>query len=252
MKTIELKLAENEGYFIREAFNTLRTNVLFCEKNIKTILITSAAAHEGKTTVALELSKCLAMANKKVLFVDADLRMSVAASRHTNARGVVGLSQVLSGQANAEDAIYQTQLENLDIVLAGPFPPNPVDLLDGDTFKEFVASVREQYDFVIIDSPPLGMVVDAAVIAAISDGAIIVIGTGMIRYRHEQGVKEQLEKSGCKILGAVLNSATRKPKIGGGKYEYYYSKYRSHSATYGETEESRPKKGRKRSKKDQE
>lgn len=243
MKTIELKLIENENYFIREAFNTLRTNVLFCEKNVKTILIISAAAHEGKTTVALELSKCLALANKKVLFVDADLRMSVAASRHTNARGVVGLSQVLSGQAAVEEAIYHTQLEGLDIVLAGPFPPNPVDLLDGETFKDFIRTQRENYDFVIIDSPPLGMVVDAAVIGAVADGAILVIGTGMIKYRREQVVKDQLEKSGCKILGAVLNTASRKSSLGGVKYGYY-SKYRSSSAQYT-SKESKTKRKKK-------
>ena len=212
MKMIELKVDNDSSYFVREAFNTLRTNILFCEKNVKTILITSVQAHEGKTTITLELAKSLAQANKKVLLVDADLRMSIVASKHTNARGVVGLSQLLSGQASAEDVICKTQMEGLDLILAGPYPPNPVDLLDGETFKDLIRSKREEYDFVLIDSPPLGMVVDAAVIGAVCDRAVLVISTGLVKYSYAQDVKDQLEKSGCKILGAVLNEVSRKSK----------------------------------------
>lgn len=225
MKMIELKIGNDNSYFVREAFNTLRTNILFCEKNVKTILVTSVQAHEGKTTIALELAKSLAQANKRVLLVDADLRMSIIASKHTNARGVVGLSQLLSGQASAEDVICTTQVEGLDMILAGPYPPNPVDLLDGETFKDLIRGKREEYDFVLIDSPPLGMVVDAAVIGAVCDGAVLVISTGLVKYSYAQDVKDQLEKSGCKILGAVLNEVSRKSKLAAPKYSksYYYS-----------------------------
>lgn len=233
MKTIEFKSGnDNNSYFVREAFNTLRTNILFCEKNVKTILVTSVQAHEGKTTIALELAKYLAQASKKVLLVDADLRMSILASKYTNARGVMGLSQVLSGQATVEDAICATQVKGLDILLAGPYPPNPVDLLDGDTFKDLVKDKREEYDYVLIDSPPLGIVVDAAVIGSVCDGAVLVISTGLVKYRHAQDVKDQLEKSGCKILGAVLNSVSRKTKIETPKYSKYYYYY-SHNAQKG-------------------
>ncbi len=229
MRTIELTLGEPNHYFIREAFNTLRTNILFSGKNIKVILVTSCVAHEGKTTVSFEMSKSLAESNKKVLFVDADLRKSVTVSRYTKERGINGLSQILSGQIDLNQSVYRTQIEGLDMIFAGPFPPNPTELVGSPVFKELLDCVRDAYDYIIIDAPPLGLVIDAAVMASVCDGALLVINQGSIKYRVAQNVKAQLAKSGCRILGVVLNQTQRKKHSIRGSRDAYYSRY-----SYGE------------------
>ena len=225
MRTIEMDFGDTSNYFVREAFNTLRTNILFSGKNVKVIVVTSCMAHEGKTTVSFEMSKSLAEANKKVLVIDADLRKSVTVSRYTKERGVCGLSQILSGQVSLEQAIYRTQIPGLDIVFAGPYPPNPAELVGCPVFKEMLDCVRDAYDYIIIDAPPLGLVIDAAIMANVCDGAVIVINQGMIKHRIAQGVKAQLSKSGCRILGVVLNQTQRKKRGVRGQSTAYYSHY---------------------------
>ena len=227
MRTIELTLEENNNYFVREAFNTLRTNILFSGKDVKSIVITSCFAHEGKTTISFETARSLAESGKRVLLIDADLRKSVMVSRITKERGIMGLSQLLSGQVSMEDVIYHTQLTGLDIIFAGPYPPNPTELVGSPAFKELLDSKRDAYDYILVDAAPLGLVIDAAVMASVCDGAVIVINAGSIKYRFAQSVKAQLQKSGCKILGVVLNQVNRKGSSGGKSsyYMQYDSKY---------------------------
>ena len=232
MKTIELIVEESQNYFMREAFNTLRTNILFSGKDVKTIVITSCMAHEGKTTVSFETSKSLAESGKKVLLVDADLRKSVMVSRYTKDRGITGLSHLLSGQVTAEQAICKTQVAGLDVIFAGPYPPNPTELVGSPAFKEFIDTQRDHYDYIIVDAAPLGLVIDAAVMASVCDGAVIVINAGTIKYRMAQGVKAQLQKSGCKILGVVLNQVSRKGASSNGSY--YSAKYSAEYYGYHE------------------
>ena len=239
MRKIELVELEQNNYFMREAFNTLRTNILFSGKNIKTIVITSCLAHEGKSTISFETSRSLAESGKKVLLIDADLRKSVMASRLTKERGITGLSQVLSGQVPTEQSIYQTQVEGLDILFAGPYPPNPTELVGSPAFKELIEEKRDVYDYIIVDAPPLGLVIDAAVMATVCDGAVVVINSGHIKYRMAQGVKEQLEKSGTRILGVVLNQIDRKRTIGGSSDSYYGSKYESTYYGYNGTSDKK-------------
>ena len=228
MRTIDLIFDEqsSSNYYLREAFNTLRANILFSGKHVKTIIVTSCFAHEGKTSVALDLCRNLAEAGKKVLLIDADLRKSVMVSRYTKDRGIYGLSQVLSGQVSVADAIYQTSVPGMEILFAGPYPPNPTELVGSTAFKELVQAQRDNYDYIIVDAPPLGLVIDAAVMASTCDGAVIVINTGHIKYRTAQSVKEQLEKSGCKILGVVMNQIDRKKNLNHSD-SYYSSQYGS-------------------------
>lgn len=225
MRTIELNLDEQScsNYFIREAFNTLRANILFSGKNVKVIVVTSCYAHEGKSSVSFDLCRNLAESGKDVLLVDADLRKSAMLSRYTKERGVYGLSQVLSGQVDAVNAIYHTNVDRFDIVFAGPYPPNPTELVGSAAFKEFVDGVRPQYDYIIVDAPPLGLVIDAAVMSGVCDGAVMVINIGHVKFRVAQNVKAQLEKSGCKVLGVVLNQVDRRRSLKGGNS--YYSSY---------------------------
>ena len=138
----------------------------------------------------------------------------------------MGLSQLLSGQVSMEDVIYHTQLTGLDIIFAGPYPPNPTELVGNAEFKALIKSQRERYDYVLVDAAPLGLVIDAAVMASVCDGAVMVVNMGHVKYRVAQNVKEQLEKSGCRLLGVVLNQVDRK-KGAGSKSDAYYKSYES-------------------------
>ena len=238
MKTIEIIRNEQNNYFIREAFNTLRTNVLFSGKDVKTIIVTSCFAHEGKTTVSFNLCTSLAEAGKRVLLVDADLRKSAFITRYTKEKGVFGLSQVLSGQVDLSNAIYPTSVKGLDVIFTGPFPPNPTELVGSPAFRELLASQRPVYDYIIIDAPPLGLVIDAAVMGSFCDGAVLVINAGTVKRRVALDVKTQLEKSGTRLIGVVLNQIQKKSgrasTLGGGKRDqhYYSHQHAAHEAAF--------------------
>ena len=224
---------KNLNYSVREAFKALRTNFLFCGSDYKTVLITSCVKNEGKSTISIELSKSLALANKRVLLIDADLRKSVFASKYTTNTGeVVGLSEYLSGQTTYEKILYSTQNKNLDVIFSGAVPPTPVELLGSAIFTELIKRVREEYDYVIIDAAPLGAVIDASVISAVCDGALLVITANYIAQRFAKDVKEQIEKSGCKVLGAILN---RIPIKSGSYYNRYYKRYYGNYKKYSHT-----------------
>ncbi len=220
-------------YFTREAFKGLRTNILFCGTDIKVITLTSCEAHEGKTTISMELARAMAESGKRVLLIDADMRKSVMIARYAEEKGVVGLSQYLSGMSEKEEVVFTAEDQNFDIIFAGKFPPNPVELLGSKRFKELLESERENYDYIFIDAPPLGLVVDAAVIAANSDGAIIVVSTDTVKYRFAQNVKNQLQKSGCQVLGVVLNHIHKRSNA---FYKRYYQKYQGYGyySNYGQ------------------
>ena len=225
MRTVELILDDNKDYGTREAFNTLRTNLLFSGRDVKTILITSCLANEGKSTVSFETAVGLARVGKKVLLIDADLRKSAYASRYTKETGLMGLSQYLSGQSELDGVLYATQIPTLNIIFSGPFPPNPTELVGASAFGELLKAEREHYDYILIDTPPLGLVIDAAVMATACDGAVIVIGAGSVSYHVAQHVTEQLKKSGCRILGAVLNQNRKGKRSKNQYYNSYYGKY---------------------------
>lgn len=180
--------------------------------------------NEGKTVLSLHIGRSLAELGKRVLVIDADMRKSVMAGRNADAKGAKGLSEVLIGQENLQDCIYKTQYTNLHVLFSGKYPPNPVELLNGKYFERILDAVRDVYDYIIIDTPPLGMVIDAAVIAAKCDSAIMVIGNTNVKYTQAQDVVSQLKKSGCNVLGVVLNNADNKRKgyyKKKGSYGYY-------------------------------
>lgn len=224
MQSTILKLPGANDFFTQEAFKALRTNLQFCGQDIHTVVITSCNENEGKTTITLQLAKSLSELDKRVLVIDADMRKSVMAGRNTSVEAPVGLSEVLTGLVAVKDCLYTTQCENLSIMFAGKYPPNPVELLGGPYFESLLQEARKVYDYVLIDVPPLGSVIDAAVVAAKCDGTILVISDNQVRYRQAIEVAEQLKKSGSKILGVVRNNIKKKE---GGYYKKYYKKRES-------------------------
>ena len=206
MQKIELKRKETEAE-IAEAYRRLRTNIEFLGEQIKVIGVTSCQPHEGKSTVSFELASVFAQMGKRVLFVDGDLRQSELLQRHQKGKIRFGLVHYLIGKHSLNEVLCETDNKNLFMVFAGPVPPNPTELLENQRFGDMLAKAREEYDVVIVDTPPLGSVIDAAIVAARCDGMLFVIADGQTRIPLARKVKEQLEKAGTPILGCVLNKA---------------------------------------------
>lgn len=206
MEHTVLQLAGSDNFYTQEAYKSLRTNLMFCGRDIQIIAVTSYWENEGKTTVVLNLAKSLTELGKRVLIVDADMRKSVMAGRHTKAKNPAGLSEILTGIVKLSDGLYATQYENLHMIFSGKYPPNPVELLGGKYFPMLLEETRKVYDYVLVDTPPLGQVIDAAVLAPFCDGTLLVMESHSIRQKHAQALMRQLDKSGSKILGVVRNS----------------------------------------------
>ena len=194
MQKFELRL-DDIDFQSQESFKTLRFNVEFSGEKNQVFYITSTYPNEGKSTVSLELALAFSDNGKKALLIDADLRKSV------------------------DDVIAQSNIENFSMIFSGPIPPNPSEILDGERFKHLIETVKEKFDIVIIDTPPMGSVIDAAVIAKNCDGGIIVINSGQASYRQIRKTKEQLERADSKIIGCVLN------KVDASNNDYYYGYY---------------------------
>ena len=232
---IKLKNVEKDDYNYNEAINTLRTNIQFCGSNIKKIMFTSSLPDEGKSDVSFALGYSLAQIGKRVLMIDADIRKSVLVSRYHPDLPVGGLSQYLSGQKRLDEVIYETEgTPNFHMIFAGPYSPNPAVLREEDLFARIFEEKADEYDYIIVDTPPMANLIDGALVAKHCDGAVLVIESGAISYRLEQKVKEQLEMSGCRILGVVLNKVDITHRGYYGKYAKYgkYGKY-GHYGKYG-------------------
>lgn len=222
MQTVTLKNIAKD-YRSNEAYKTLRTNLEFSGSDNKAIVLTSSTPNEGKSTVSIGLALALVESGKRVLFVDADLRKSVLVGRHRVTEEVKGLSHYLSGQADLNDVICRTQEPGLFVIFAGVVPPNPSELLGQKRFAHLIENAKANYDYVIIDAPPLGSVIDAAVISKVCDASVLVVAAKSVSYKFVRTVKEQLEKTGCPILGVVLNKVDMKQNKYYGKYygNYY-------------------------------
>lgn len=220
MMPIKLKLPGESDFFTAEAFKVLRTNLQFCGQDVRVIAFTSVNENDGKSTIALHTARSFAELDKRVLLIDADMRKSVMAGRNTNIKEHNGLSEVLTGMCPISECLYPVVgNERLHILFAGQYPPNPVELLSGKYFSALITECRKVYDYIIIDTPPLGQVIDAAVVAEKCDGAVFVLGDSKVHYRSAQEVVEKIRMSGCKVLGVVRNGKKTNRR------NYYYRKY---------------------------
>ena len=231
MVNVEINVPKLD-YSGAESYKSLRTNLQFCGEDKKVIAITSCTPNEGKSSVTMNLALSLTDAGKKVLLIDADLRRSVLVGQMKVKATVKGLAHFLSRQSTLLDAVCSTNVKNFHIIFAGPVPPNPAELLGSPLFKEMLVSLRKIYDYILIDCPPLGSVIDSAVIAEECDGSVMVIETGVISYRFAQDVKRQLERCNCPILGVILNKVDISKQ---GYYGKYYGKYGKYG-NYGQSE----------------
>lgn len=222
MERIDFKLDEY-SYAMNEEIKTFRTNIQFAGKDKQVILVTSCIQGEGKSGTSFKLARSLTELKNKVLLIDADLRASVMNGKIEGAKPKFGMTHFLSGQAAFSDIVYSTNVRGLYTCVAGPVPPNPTELLSGKLFSDMLDSMRKTFDYIIIDSAPMGMVVDAAILARQSDAIVLVVESGTIKYKFLQNVKRKLEETGCPILGVVL---TKVPHSSNQKYyKKYYGKY---------------------------
>lgn len=223
MQNITLSGVSLESRQVNEAYKILRTNITFSGPDVKTIVVTSCMPDEGKSEISFQLAKSLAESGKKVVYVDADIRKSVFLNRYHPDQVMRGLSHFLTGQDNVDNIFYRVEnVKNLYLITAGPRVPNAAELLGGKQFDMLVQALRKVYDYIIIDSPPLGSVIDAALIAKRCDGALLVIEDNKTSRKVAKKVKEQLMLSKCPILGAVLNKVEVHKK---GYYGKYYGNY---------------------------
>lgn len=232
MEQIAVSRFVTKEFQVTEAMKTLRTNLLFSGSKVRVVGLTSFSASEGKSTISFQLAASLAQTGKRVLLVDADLRKSVMASRMRVKGKVDGLSHFLSGQANADELIRETDVPGLFIMFAGTRVPNASELLGAENFSKLTSALKDVFDYVIVDAAPLGQVIDCAVMAPALDGILMVVDTTHNSYKLERRIKHQLEMAGAKILGVVLNRVDMKDRAGyyGKAYGYGYG------YGYGETE----------------
>lgn len=205
-----------------EAFRTLRTNLQFVDiaNHPKVLVLTSSLPGEGKSTTAANLALTIGAGGSTVCVIEGDLRRPQPLN-YMGLEGGVGLTSVLIGEADLDD-VLQPFGENLHVLGAGPIPPNPSELLGSETMQSLLDKLRERFDYVIIDAPPLLPVTDAAVVARLTDGAIVVVGAGVIKKENVTRALESLETVEANILGIVMN---RVPTKGKGGYYYYGERY---------------------------
>lgn len=244
MNKVTIRKLDDLDFQSNEAYKTLRTNLEFCGNDVKIIAITSCTPNEGKTSVSLNLCRSLAELGKKVLFLDTDLRKSVVVGRYKVDGEILGLTHFLTGKMKFHDVVYETNVPKLHMVFAGPVPPNPAELLSNRYFKSLIPTLREVYDYVIIDTPPLGSVIDSAIIASECDGVALLVSANHISYKFAQKVVEQLKVTECRILGVILNKVDHRERGYYGRYygKYYGKYYGRYYGSYGYGEENIPTK----------
>ncbi|HEM6271220.1 TPA: tyrosine-protein kinase [Streptococcus suis] len=216
-----LELAKKKRELVKkteEYFNAIRTNIQLSGTDLKVIGITSVESNEGKSTTAASLAIAYARSGYKTVLVDADIRNSVMFGFFKPSAKITGLTDYLAGTTDLSQGLCDTDVPNLTVIESGKVSPNPTALLQSKNFENLITTLRRYYDYVIVDCPPLGLVIDAAIIAQKCDAMAVVVEAGRAKRSSVQKVVEQLEQTDSQFLGVILN-----------KYDVATEKY----GTYG-------------------
>lgn len=217
-----LEIAQKKLELIKKAeeyYNALCTNIQLSGDKLKVISVTSVNPGEGKTTTSINIAWSFARAGYKTLLIDGDTRNSVMLGVFKSREKITGLTEFLSGTADLSHGLCDTNIENLFVVQSGSVSPNPTALLQSKNFNDMIETLRKYFDYIIIDTPPIGIVIDAAIITQKCDASILVTATGEANKRDIQKAKQQLKQTGKLFLGVVLN----KLDISVNKYGVYGS-----------------------------
>jgi capsular exopolysaccharide synthesis family protein len=215
---------------VAEAFRSIRTMTLMTlsRRKVRLILVTSSIPGEGKTTTVSNLGIAMAQADCNTLILDADLRLS---NQHKifEVENKIGLSSVLQNQATAAEAIVATSIPNLKILPAGPSPANPSELLNGEALRRLLSQLSEEYDCILIDSPPIVPIADARILASICDVTILIVRLNRSPRKAVLNTMDILNSVGARLSGAIVTGLSAGNRYGYRSQDYYYSYYSSHS-----------------------
>ena len=230
-------IGKNRSFAMAEAHKRLRTNVMFSfadEEECHVIGVTSAMAHEGKSTTSMNLAYDLTKAGKKTLLIDADMRLSRVA-KYLEIERSPGLSNMLVGKSdNGKDIVQKaTAQDGLNVITCGDIPPNPTELLASKRFGLILDALKEEYEYIVIDLPPVTEVADALIASQLADGMIVVVRQEFADERLLDDTINQLNLSGARILGLVMTCVEHASKYGKYKYKKYLGKKYGYHYGYG-------------------
>ena len=244
MNKLELVRFRTLDYACKEAINTLCTNLTFVGNDRRIIMVTSTQAHEGKSFLSMNIMRTLAQLGKKVVLVDCDLRKSqIAAKYGVRIQEGTGYGTVhyLAGMCSLNDVLYETGIPGAYMVPVGREVSNSLALLSTPRLKQMLRALQERFEFVIVDAPPVGVIIDAAEIAKSCDGTIFAVRYNMISRKELLEAKTQIVRAGCEVLGAVLNDVDLEA-LSSKKY-YNKSYYTHYNSDYYKPSESKKARG---------
>ena len=214
------KKASSDALVVQNAAKTLLANIRFAsvDRPVKSIVLTSSVPNEGKSTVAYNLAQAIASSGKRTLIVECDMRRRSLADI-VGARARHGIYAVLSGQVELDEALVATSHRNLFFLDSEPHIPNPADILSSQRFRKLVAQMESDFDYVVIDTPPVGTFVDAAIIAALADATALVVRERFVKRAELQNAYDQLKKADANVIGVIMNMCEAESS------EYYYAYY---------------------------
>lgn len=221
-KKTKMRLSADSPFSIKETYNSIRTKLMFTGKGeaCPTFVVTSSLAGDGKTTTAVSLAVSIASAEQRVLLIDADMRKP-SIHRYFNMEYSDGLSEFLAGLTDQPNLRY-AEADGVTVLTAGQIPPNPAELLGSKQFDVLLEKMRERFDYIIIDTPPVNIVTDATVFASSITGYVFVVQSGKNQRRDLQDAIRQIEEMNGNIVGLVLNDPENKAER---HYSYRYNKY---------------------------
>lgn len=205
---VKLELAQQKLNSLKKAeeyYNALRTNIQLSGNNLKVIAVTSVDPSEGKSTTSTNIAWAFARVGYKTLLIDADIRNSVMSGVFKSREKITGLTDYLAGTQDLSHGLCETDVENLFVVQSGAVSPNPTALLQSANFEKMIETLRKYFDYIIVDTAPIGVVIDAAIIVQKCDASVLVAEAGVAKRREVQKAKSQLEHTGKPFLGVVLN-----------------------------------------------